>query len=142
MAAEYPPNDCFNVSYVSGYLGGDPVVSYTANGMAIAKFSIGSSYNKKVDGSYEKFTDWINCVCFNYKAEAMANAHKGDFCVVSGKISTSTYEDPTTGEKKYHTSLLCNTANVRAKHTPAKKIENSISSNVAKTQEEEDEIPF
>ena len=84
-----------------GRLTRDPEVRYTADGMAVAKFSIAiDRFNK----GGEKSTDYPNIVCFDRIAENVDRfLHKGSKVGVAGSIKTGSYEKD--GRKIYTTEV-------------------------------------
>lgn len=75
----------------------------TANGNAVASFTIAINRGKKDDGA-----DFISCVAWNKTAELLNQyVHKGDRIALSGSIRTRNYED-NYGKKVYVTEVLAN----------------------------------
>ena len=77
-----------------GNLGKDPELSYTASGIAVAKFSIacGESWKDK-DGNKQEKTEWINIVAWQKLAEICGQyLKKGSKVFVSGKFTTQKWE--------------------------------------------------
>lgn len=92
---------------VMGYLGGDPEMRYTANGSAVATFSIAASrvFNDAA-GERREVTTWFRCVAWNRTAEIAAQyLQKGRLALVEGRIETRTYEK-TDGSKGYSWELV------------------------------------
>jgi len=92
-----------------GNLGRDPELTYSTNGMAIAKFSIATTEGRKnADGQWEDVTEWHNVVLFGKTAETAGQyLTKGSQVYVEGRIHTHSYEQE--GVKKYRTEILGNT---------------------------------
>ena len=79
-----------------GRLGKDPEVRHSANGAAIANFSIACSEKRKDKGTGElkEDTEWINCVAFSKLAEIVQEwVTKGSLVLIEGKLKTSKYTD-------------------------------------------------
>jgi single stranded DNA-binding protein len=54
-------------------------------------------------------TEWHNIVCFQRTAEVVRDyVKKGSQILIEGKIQTRSWDDKTSGEKKYKTEILCN----------------------------------
>ncbi len=71
-----------------GNVAGEVELGYTAQGTAMAKFTLAE--NTFYDG--EKATNWFGCTMFGKTAEAFAaNAHVGAAIFVSGKLTPNAY---------------------------------------------------
>jgi single-strand DNA-binding protein len=91
-----------------GNVGKDPEIRSTAGGMTIANFSIATSENiKGQDGQYTEKTEWHNLVAFQRTAEIIRDyVKKGSKLYVEGRLQTSSWDDKTTGQKKYKTEII------------------------------------
>ena len=81
---------------LSGFVGKDPEIRKRDN-YSIAKFSIATSMfrNKK------KETDWHDVEAFGQNADYIeGNVKKGDFVVISGYLTTTSYIDKNNNERK------------------------------------------
>ena len=91
-----------------GNLGKDPEVKYTPSGMAVAKFSLATSYRSKDKaGEWQDHTDWHNIVVWD-KLAGIAGEYlkKGGKVYVEGRLKTDSWEDPQTKQKKYMTNVV------------------------------------
>ena len=93
-----------------GNVGKDPEIKSTPGGMTIATFSIATSDRAKdKDGNYQDRTEWHNLVAFQRTAEIVRDyVKKGAKLYVEGKIQTRSWDDKTSGEKKYRTEIIVN----------------------------------
>ncbi len=91
-----------------GNVGKDPEIRSTAGGMTIANFSIATSENiKGQDGQWTEKTEWHNLVAFQRTAEIIRDyVKKGSKLYVEGRLQTSSWDDKTTGQKKYKTEII------------------------------------
>jgi single-strand DNA-binding protein len=91
-----------------GNVGKDPEIRSTAGGMMIANFSIATSDRiKAADGQFTEKTEWHNLVAFQRTAEIVRDyVKKGNKLYVEGRLSTSSWDDKTTGQKKYKTEII------------------------------------
>jgi len=91
-----------------GNVGKDPEIRATAGGMTIANFSIATSDRiKGADGQYTDKTEWHNLVAFQRTAEIVRDyVKKGNKLYVEGRLSTSSWDDKATGQKKYKTEII------------------------------------
>ena len=91
-----------------GNLGKDPELSYTPNGMAVARFSLATNESRKNQaGEWEDHTEWHNIKLFGKIAETAGQyLTKGSQVYIEGRISSRTYEQE--GVKKYYTEIIGN----------------------------------
>ncbi len=92
-----------------GNLGRDPEVRSLPSGQPVASFSVATSRRwKDRDGNRQEQTEWHNVVCFGKQAEIAGQyLTKGKQIFVEGRIQTRSWDDKTTGEKKYRTEIIC-----------------------------------
>src|SRR6266487_4483336 len=78
-----------------GNLGKDPEMNYTPGGLAITKFSLAVSRNKKTStGERQEETDWFNIVAMDKRAEICNQyLHKGSKVYIEGRVSQRKYTD-------------------------------------------------
>jgi single stranded DNA-binding protein (ssb) len=88
-----------------GRLTKDPDLRYTANGAAVATFTLAVNRNfTNQQGNRE--ADFINCVIWRKPAETLANyARKGSLLGVTGRIQTRNYENQQ-GQRVYVTEVI------------------------------------
>jgi len=93
-----------------GNVGKDPEIRSTAGGMTVASFSLATADRAKdAQGNWADKTEWHNLVCFQRTAEVVRDyVKKGTQIFVEGKIQTRSWDDKTSGEKKYKTEILVN----------------------------------
>jgi single-strand DNA-binding protein len=99
-----------NKVFLLGNVGKDPEIRTTAGGMNVASFSLATAERAKgADGQWTDKTEWHNLVCFQRTAEIVRDyVKKGTQIFVEGKIQTRSWDDKTSGEKKYRTEILVN----------------------------------
>src|SRR5688572_22263618 len=92
-----------------GNLGRDPEVRSLPSGQPVASFSVATSRRfKDREGQRQEQTEWHNVVCFGKQAEIAAQyLTKGKQIFVEGRIKTRSWDDKTSGEKKYKTEIVC-----------------------------------
>ena len=93
-----------------GNLGKDPEVKYTPSGTPVAKFSLATNerYKDKA-GEWQDRTEWHNIVAWQRLAEIVGEyVKKGSKLYIEGRITTSSWEDKQSGEKKYRTEIVAN----------------------------------
>jgi single-strand DNA-binding protein len=93
-----------------GNVGKDPEIKATAGGVVVANFSIATSDRvKDKDGTWQDRTEWHNLVAFQRTAEIVRDyVKKGNKLYVEGSLRTSSWDDKTTGQKKYRTEIIVN----------------------------------
>lgn len=97
-----------NKAILVGHLGKDPEVRFTNTGSAVANFSIATSevWNDR-EGKRQERTEWHNIVVWGKQAELCGQyLAKGRQVYVEGGIRTRSYDDKTTGAKRYVTEIV------------------------------------
>jgi len=99
-----------NKVFLLGNVGKDPEIRATAGGMPVASFSLATAERTKgQDGQWTDKTEWHNIVCFQRTAEIVRDyVKKGSQLLIEGRIASRSWDDKTSGEKKYRTEILCN----------------------------------
>lgn len=91
-----------------GHLGKDPDVKYTPQGTPVARFSLATNerYKDKA-GQWQDRTEWHNIVVWQRLAEIAGEyLKKGRQVYIEGRLRTDSWEDKTSGEKKYKTEIV------------------------------------
>jgi single-strand DNA-binding protein len=93
-----------------GNVGKDPEIKATASGTVVATFSIATSERfKDKTGNWQDRTEWHNLVAYQRTAEIVRDyVKKGNKLYVEGRLQTSSWDDKTTGQKKYKTEIIVN----------------------------------
>lgn len=88
-----------------GRLARTPELRYTPSGKAYTNFSVACGYGRKNEsGEYENAVDFVPCIMWGKRAEALAKCfHKGSGIVVSGKVISGSYDKE--GKKVYFTRV-------------------------------------
>ena len=91
-----------------GNVGKDPEIRSTAGGTMVANLTLATSDRQKdAQGNWQDRTEWHNLVAFTRTAEIVRDyVKKGSKLYIEGKIQTRSWEDKSTGEKKYRTEIL------------------------------------
>ncbi len=91
-----------------GHLGKDPELSYTASGIAVAKFSMATSERwKDASENIQEKTEWHNIIAWRKLAEICGQyLKKGSKVYIEGKLQTRSWDDKNTGVKKYITEII------------------------------------
>ena len=98
-----------NKATIMGNLGQDPESRVLPSGMAVTNLRIATSINRNdQDGNRIEETEWHNIVCFGKRCELAAeHLKKGSQVLIEGRISTRSWDDKNTGEKRYRTEIVC-----------------------------------
>lgn len=113
-----------NRAVITGRLTKDPDLRYTANGNAVASFTVAVNRTyTNADG--EREADFINCVMWRKAAENFANfTHKGSLVGIDGRIQTRNYENDQ-GNRVFVTEVLAENFSLlepkSSNHQPANK---------------------
>ena len=93
-----------------GRLGKDPEVKYTPSGTPVAKFTIATNDRyKDKDGQWHDRTEWHNVTAWARTAEIAGEyLKKGGQVYIEGSLRTHSWDDKTTGQKKYMTEIVVN----------------------------------
>lgn len=91
-----------------GRLGTDPDLKHTQSGAAVCKFSLATSETfVGKDGNRQETTEWHKIVCWNKSAEIAAQyLSKGRQVYIEGKITTVSWDDKQSGQKRYATEIV------------------------------------
>ena len=93
-----------------GNLGKDPEVKVTPSGTPVAKFTLATNERyKDKNGQWQDRTEWHNLVAWQRTAEIIGEyVKKGSKIYVEGRLQTSSWDDKSTGEKRYRTEIIVN----------------------------------
>lgn len=99
-----------NKVFLLGNVGKDPEIRATGGGTMVASFSLATSdRTKDPAGNWTDRTEWHNLVVYGKLAEIIRDyVKKGSKLFVEGKIQTRSWDDKTSGEKKYRTEIIVN----------------------------------
>lgn len=99
-----------NKVFLLGNVGKDPEIRATGGGAMVANFSLATTdRTKDASGNWTDRTEWHNLVAFQRTAEIVRDyVKKGSKLFIEGKIQTRSWDDKTSGEKKYRTEIIVN----------------------------------
>lgn len=97
-----------NKSFVYGNLTRDPEMKAMPNGSKVTSLSLATNrVYKDKDGAKQEQVEYHNIVVFGKQAETSAQyLKKGQGVLIEGRIQTRSWDDKTTGEKKYRTEIV------------------------------------
>ncbi|HYK51847.1 MAG TPA: single-stranded DNA-binding protein [Terriglobales bacterium] len=93
-----------------GNLGKDPELRSTPSGTPVAKFTLATNDRyKDKDGQWQDRTEWHNITAWARTAEIAGEyLKKGGKVYIEGSLRTHSWDDKTTGQKKYMTEVVVN----------------------------------
>jgi single-strand DNA-binding protein len=93
-----------------GNLGKDPEVKYTPSGTPVAKLALATNERfKDKSGEWQDRTEWHNVVLWQRQAEIAGEyLKKGSKVYIEGRLQTRSWDDKTSGQKKYMTEVVAN----------------------------------
>ena len=97
-----------NKAIIIGNLTRDPELRSLPTGAKVCSFSLATNRVwKDKNGVRQEAADYHNVVVFGRQAETVAQYMKnGSSIFVEGRIQTRSWEDKTSGEKKYRTEIV------------------------------------
>ncbi|OGI65804.1 single-stranded DNA-binding protein [Candidatus Nomurabacteria bacterium RIFCSPLOWO2_01_FULL_39_18] len=97
-----------NKAILIGNLTRDPELKSLPSGIKVCSFSIATNRVwKDKSGVRQESADYHNIVVFGRQAETVAQyMKKGSSILVEGRIQTRSWDDKTSGEKKYRTEIV------------------------------------
>jgi single-strand DNA-binding protein len=97
-----------NKVIIIGNLTRDPELRSLPSGIKVCSFSLATNRVwKDKNGARQESADYHNVVVFGRQAETVAQyMKKGSSMLVEGRMQTRSWEDKTSGEKKYRTEIV------------------------------------
>lgn len=109
-----------NKVYLYGNLTRDPEMKSLPSGSKVTQFSLATNrVYKDQSGARQEQTEYHNIVVFGRQAETSAQyLKKGQGVMIEGRIQTRSWDDKTTGEKKYRTEIVADAVQFGPKSGP------------------------
>ncbi len=97
-----------NKALIIGNLTRDPELKALPSGIKVCSFSVATNRVwKDQNGAKQEAADYHNIVVFGRQAETVAQyMKKGSQVMVEGRMQTRSWDDATTGTKKYRTEVV------------------------------------
>lgn len=110
-----------NKAIVIGNLTRDPELKSLPSGIKVCSFSVATNRVwKDKNGARQESADYHNVVVFGRQAETVAQyMKKGSSILVEGRMQTRSWDDKTSGEKKYRTEIIADRTQFGSKGTGA-----------------------
>ena len=106
-----------NKAIVIGNLTRDPELRSLPSGIKVCSFSLATNRVwKDKNGARQESADYHNVVVFGRQAETVAQyMKKGSSILVEGRMQTRSWDDKTSGEKKYRTEIVADRTTIWSK---------------------------
>ena len=93
-----------------GNVGKDPEIRSTPGGTMVAAFSLATTDRQKdAQGNWQDRTEWHSLVAFTRTAEIVRDyVKKGSKLYIEGTLRTNSWDDKTSGQKRYKTEIIVN----------------------------------
>ena len=133
-----------NKALLIGNLTRDPEIRSLPSGVKVCSFSIATNRVwKDKNGARQESTDYHNIVAFGRQAETVAQyMKKGSSILIEGRMQTRSWEDKTSGEKKYRTEIVADRTQFGPKSGGAGFTPSKIEGKKEKEPEETDTIEY
>lgn len=97
-----------NKALIIGNLTRDPELKALPSGIKVCSFSVATNRVwKDQNGARQEAADYHNIVVFGRQAETVAQyMKKGSQVMIEGRMQTRSWDDATTGTKKYRTEVV------------------------------------
>src|ERR1035437_4433705 len=97
-----------NKAIVIGNLTRDPELRSLPSGIKVCTFSLATNRVwKDKNGAKQEAADYHNIIVFGRQAETVAQyMKKGSSILIEGRMQTRSWDDKTSGEKKYRTEIV------------------------------------
>lgn len=90
-----------------GNLGAKPELKYLPSGQAVCELRLATNESYTKDGEKHEKTEWHRVVAWGKTGENCAQyLDKGRSVYVEGKLQTRSWDDKTSGEKRYMTEIV------------------------------------
>jgi len=133
-----------NKAIVIGNLTRDPELRSLPSGIKVCTFSLATNRVwKDKNGARQESADYHNVVVFGRQAETVAQyMKKGSSILVEGRMQTRSWDDKTSGEKKYRTEIVADRTQFGPKGSASTGGTNSVGSKAPATEGEVDAIEY
>jgi len=97
-----------NKAQIIGRLTRDPEIRTTPNGTNVASFSVATSFNwTDQQGQKKEQTEFHNVVAWRKLADIVGQyLKKGSQVYIEGRMQTRSWDDKTSGQKRYRTEIV------------------------------------
>jgi len=144
-----------NKVMIIGRLTRDPEIRTTPNGTNVASFSVATSFNwTDAQGQKKEQTEFHNVVAWRKLADIIGQyLKKGSQVYLEGRLQTRSWDDKTSGQKRYRTEIVADNMIMLGKpsgasapaNTPAENVEQNepaTEAPMAEIQIDNSDLPF
>ena len=133
-----------NKVIIVGNLTRDPELATIPSGQKVCKFGVATNRVwKDKSGAKQESTSYHNIVVWGRQAETSAQyLKKGQQVMIEGRIETRSWDDKTTGEKKYRTEIIADRVQFGAKSGGATSGTPATASKTSSNPEEAEAIEY
>ena len=131
-----------NKAIIIGNLTRDPELRSLPSGVKVCSFSLATNRVwKDKNGVRQESADYHNVVVFGRQAETVAQyMKKGSSMLVEGRMQTRSWEDKTSGEKKYRTEIVADRTQFGPKGSGGNASTGTSNTSSPKTSSDSEEI--
>jgi len=131
-----------NKAIVIGNFTRDPELRSLPSGVKVCSFSLATNRVwKDKDGVRQEAVNYHNVVVFGRQAETVAQyMKKGNSILVEGRMQTRSWEDKTSGEKKYRTEIVADRTQFGPKNGNSNNVVQNTSGEKISNEKKSEEI--
>lgn len=128
-----------NKALIIGNLTRDPELKAIPSGIKVCSFSVATNRVwKDKNGAKQESADYHNVVVFGRQAETVAQyMKKGSQVMVEGRMQTRSWDDASTGTKKYRTEIIADRVQFGSSGAPSGGSKSSTPANTAPKDEDD-----
>jgi len=143
-SAPYKSAMYLNKAILIGNLTRDPELKSLPSGVKVCSFGLATNRVwKDKNGVRQESADYHNVVVFGRQAETVTQyMKKGSSILVEGRMQTRSWDDKTTGEKKYRTEVIADRTQFGPKSSNTGFTPSKVEGNTSKSPEEVDAIEY
>ena len=129
-----------------GNAGKDPDIRYLDNHVCVAHLTLATSdrgYTAQNGTQVPERTEWHNLVFWRGLAETVEKyVHKGDKLYVEGSLHTRSFDDQTTGAKRYFTEIFVDSLELLSSRASKADVQPAPAEVPAQPEQSAPDIPF
>jgi single-strand DNA-binding protein len=141
-----------NKAFILGNVTKDPEARSMPNGNQVTSFSIATNRFYAVNGEKKQEAEFHNIVCYGKLADiASRYLNKGSLVLIEGRIKTRSWDDKSTGAKRWKTEIIAETMQLGPRNSgtggaPSGSGNSNYSRSASQSQEQgapkQDDIPI
>ena len=133
-----------NKAIIVGNLTRDPEITVIPSGQKVCKFGVATNRVwKDKTGAKQESVSYHNIVVWGRQAETSAQyLKKGQQVMIEGRIETRSWDDKTSGEKKYRTEIIADRVQFGLKSNGGAGASTAVAEKLAPENQEVDSIEY